>query len=145
MNKSLALAACLAMLTPASGSGQRTVKPVEWPFYGGDQGGTKYSTLDQINRDTVARLGPAWEWKTGEQPLPQFGTTPGAFQNTPIMIDNVLYLSTPYTASSPRADTGRELWSYDPKAYEDGAAASGQASSTAASPRGATARSCGSS
>ena len=40
---------------------RRTAKPVEWPFYGGDQGGTKYSPLDQINRENVgaarARLG----------------------------------------------------------------------------------------
>jgi len=127
MKKAVSLLTLLALLAPASGSAQRTVKPVEWPFYGGDQGGTKYSTLDQINRDTVARLEPAWEWKTGEQPLPQFGTTPGAFQNTPIMIDNVLYLSTPYNrVVALDADTGRELWSYDPKAYEDGMPASGQ-------------------
>ena len=121
MNKVLAVAACLAMLAPASGSAQRTVTPVEWPFYGGDQAGTKYSTVDQINRDTVSRLEIAWEWKPGEQVLPQFGTTPGAFQNTPIMIDNVLYLSTPYNrvvALDPKS--GRELWSYDPKAYVAG-------------------------
>ena len=69
----------------------------------------------------------AWEWKTGEQPFPQFGTTPGAFENTPIMIDNVLYLSTPYNrVVALDAETGRELWSYDPKAYEEGAPASGQ-------------------
>ena len=83
MTKAMALAACLALLAPAAGSAQRGVKPVEWPFYGGDQGGTKYSPLEQINRDTVGRLEVAWEWKTGEQPFPQFGTTPGAFENTP--------------------------------------------------------------
>jgi quinoprotein glucose dehydrogenase len=127
MKKALVLAVTLAALVPASGSAQRTVKPVEWPFYGGDQGGTKYSPLEQINRDTVGRLEVAWEWKTGEQPFPQFGTTPGAFENTPIMIDNVLYLSTPYNrVVALDAETGRELWSYDPKAYEEGAPASGQ-------------------
>jgi len=127
MTRSIALAACLAVLTPAAGSAQRTAKPVEWPFYGGDQGGAKYSTLDQINRETVGRLELAWEWKTGEQVLPQFGTTPGAFENTPIMIDNVLYLSTPYNrVVALDADTGRQLWSYDPKAYEEGPPASGQ-------------------
>jgi glucose dehydrogenase len=127
MKKSVAVVACLAMLAPAAGSAQRPVKPVEWPFYGGDQGGGKYSTLEQINRDTVGRLELAWEWKTGEQALPQFGTTPGAFENTPIMIDSVVYLSTPYNrVVALDADTGRELWAYDPKAYEEGAPASGQ-------------------
>ncbi len=38
-----------------------------WPFYGGDQGGSKYSTLDEINRSTVSRLKVAWEWSTGEK------------------------------------------------------------------------------
>jgi quinoprotein glucose dehydrogenase len=32
----------------------------DWPFYGGDQGGAKYSPLADINRETVARLAPAW-------------------------------------------------------------------------------------
>jgi hypothetical protein len=33
---------------------------------------------------------------TGEKALEDFGTRPGNFQDTPLMIDNVLYLSTPY-------------------------------------------------
>ena len=51
----------------------------------------------------------------------QFGTRPGNFQATPLMIDNVLYLSTPYNrVVALNADTGAELWAFDPKAYEDG-------------------------
>src|SRR5690349_10353899 len=68
----------------------------DWPFYGGDQAGTKYSPLADINRETVRRLAPAWEWAPHEKALPDFGTRPGAFEVTPLMIDNVLYLSTPY-------------------------------------------------
>ena len=106
---------------------QKSVKPVEWPYYGGDQGGTKYSPVDQINRGNVARLALAWEWKTGERRLLEFGTQPGAFENTPLMIGDVVYLSTPYNrAVALDADTGRELWSFDPKAYEEGMPSSGQ-------------------
>ena len=68
---------------------------IEWPFYGGDQAGTKYSRAAEINRSTVGRLDVAWTWKPGEKPLAEFRTQPGAFQNTPLMIDNVLYVSTP--------------------------------------------------
>jgi len=94
---------------------------VEWPFYGGDQGGAKYSPVADINPSNVARLAVAWEWKTGEKALAQFGTRPGNFQVTPLMIDNVLYFSTPYNrVVALHADTGAELWSYDPKTYEDG-------------------------
>jgi len=93
----------------------------EWPHYGSDAGESHYSALDQINRGNVAKLKVAWEWQTGEVPLPDFKTTPGAFEATPIMIGEVLYLSTPYNrVVALEAETGRSLWAYDPKAYEDG-------------------------
>lgn len=93
----------------------------DWPAYGGDPAETHYSPLTRINRENVRNLKPAWEWKTGEAPIAEFQTTPGAFEVTPLMIDGVLYLSTPYNrvvALDP--DTGKPRWSYDPKAYEDG-------------------------
>lgn len=94
---------------------------VDWPVYGGDAGGTKYSALADINAANVAKLSMAWEWKAGEKALDAFGTRPGNFQTTPIMIGNVLYFSTPYNrVVAVNADTGAELWAYDPKAYEDG-------------------------
>ncbi len=95
--------------------------PEEWPYAGGDQGSIKYSTLTQINTGNVSKLKPAWQWHSGEKPMEEFGTTPGMFETTPIMIGGVLYFSTPYNrviALDPA--TGRERWSYDPKAYEDG-------------------------
>ena len=40
---------------------------------------------------------------------------------TPLMVDGVLYLSTPlYQAAAVNARTGRTLWVYDPKAYASG-------------------------
>jgi quinoprotein glucose dehydrogenase len=66
-------------------------------------------------------LSVAWEWKTGEKALEAVGTRPGNFQTTPLMIDNVLYFSTPYNrVVALDADSGAELWAYDPKAYDDG-------------------------
>src|SRR5947209_16004474 len=119
---------CLALAAAIAGLGARRHSSAadanaeqDWPFYGGDQGGTKYSPLADINRETVARLAPAWEWSTREKALPEFGTRPGAFEVTPLMIDNVLYLSTPYNrVVALNADTGAEIWAVDPKAYEDG-------------------------
>ena len=93
----------------------------EWAFYGGDQGGTKFSPLTDINTANVSTLKVAWEWAVREKALPAFGTRPGNFQATPLMIDNVLYFSTPYNrVVALNAETGAELWAYDPKAYEDG-------------------------
>ena len=99
----------------------------DWRYYAADQAASHYSPLDQITASNVARLAVAWEWKPGEKIHPQFGTRPGAFQNTPLMIDNVLYVSTPYNqVAALDAATGRELWRYDPKAYEDGQPPNGQ-------------------
>jgi glucose dehydrogenase len=36
----------------------------EWPSYGGDAGGMRYSPLTQINRDNVSRLKVAWVFHT---------------------------------------------------------------------------------
>lgn len=102
-------------------TGQNRSVEVEWRYYGGDTGSRKYSPLDDINRDNLRRLSVVWTWATGDGPREEFATRPGQFQNTPLMIDGVLYASTPYNrvvALDP--ETGVERWSYDPKAYEDG-------------------------
>ena len=101
--------------------------PGEWPYYAADAAATHYSPLDQITPENVSRLKQAWEWKPGEVPFEEYGTRPGAFQNTPLMIDGVLYVSTPYNqVAALDAETGRELWRYNPEAYKEGQPASGQ-------------------
>jgi len=90
----------------------------EWPAWGGDLAATKYSTLTDINRGNVAQLTKAWEWATNETPNAAPRTRPGNFQATPLMIGDTLYLSTSYNrVVALDASSGREFWSYDPKAY----------------------------
>jgi quinoprotein glucose dehydrogenase len=94
---------------------------VEWPVYGGDQAGTKFSPLAHINRQNVQTLRLAWEWKTGDAPNEKFGTRPGMFENTPLMIGGVVYVTTPYNrVVALEAETGAEIWSYDPQSIVDG-------------------------
>jgi glucose dehydrogenase len=38
----------------------------EWRFYGGNPGGTRFSPLQQINRQNVGVLKRAWTYHTGE-------------------------------------------------------------------------------
>ena len=93
----------------------------EWSYYGADQAATKYSSLEQIHRGNVERLEIAWEWQTGERAEKAFGTRPGKFEATPILIDNVLYLSTSYSrVVALDAETGQSLWTYDPETYRLG-------------------------
>ena len=83
-----------------------------WRTYGGDSGNTHYSTLDQINRHTVARLVPAWTYHSAPG-----ATLPASseLQVNPIVIDGVMYGRNPlYNVFAIDAVTGRELWSYNP-------------------------------
>jgi glucose dehydrogenase len=108
-------------IQPDRGQAPQSDREQDWAFYGGDQGGTKYSPLADVTASNAPRLTVAWEWSTGEKALDRFGTRPGNFQATPLMIGNVLYLSTPYNrVVALNAETGTELWAFDPKAYEDG-------------------------
>jgi quinoprotein glucose dehydrogenase len=96
-------------------------RQVEWPYYGGDPGGSRYSPLTDINAGNLSRLRVAWQWKHWETRLAEFGTTPGFFENTPLMIDGVLYVTTPYnSAAALDAETGKELWRFDGEAYKLG-------------------------
>lgn len=98
-----------------------TEQLVEWPAYGGDPGGSKYSPLADIDRNNAGRLRIVWRWRTGERPLPEYGTSPGKFEATPIMIQDALYVSTPYNrVVALDATSGKELWAYDPHSYEAG-------------------------
>ncbi|HEY7172431.1 MAG TPA: pyrroloquinoline quinone-dependent dehydrogenase [Vicinamibacterales bacterium] len=87
-----------------------TMPAGEWWYYGGDSAGTKYSPLDQIDRDTVKTLRVAWRWKTDN-----FGASPEYnLEATPLMVKGVLYT----TAGTRRAvvaidaATGETLWMY---------------------------------
>src|SRR5580700_1995180 len=93
--------------------------PQEWPVYAADPAATHYSPLTDINRSNIDRLAVAWEWKTGDERVDApAGTRPGSFENTPLMIDDVLYVSTPYNrVAALDAETGAEKWTYDPHAY----------------------------
>lgn len=103
---------------------------VDWPVYGGDPGGMKYSPLTTINRDNVRQLALAWEWVVGERAIEATATTkaarPGNFQTTPLVINDTMYLSTPFNrVVALDANTGRELWSYDPRPYSWGQPSNG--------------------
>ena len=95
----------------------QSVSNDEWRSYGRDAGGVRYSPLEQINRQNVARLKRAWTFHTGEV-SPDMRNTDNhqipAFESTPIEVDGVLYFSTPGTrVIAVEAETGNKLWEYD--------------------------------
>ena len=118
---------CTAALVAAAlvaGTAAAQAQPggmVEWPYVGSDQAHSKYSVLRDVSGASVGRLEIAWQWDPAEQPLPEYNARPGAFEATPIMVGNVLYLSTMYNrVVALDAETGRELWAFDPRAYDSG-------------------------
>ncbi len=96
----------------------------EWRFYGGDAGGTRFSALQQINRSNVGRLKRAWTYHMGE--IDRGGNETdrhhvAPFESTPLMVDGVLYFSTPSNrVIALKAETGKEIWQFDPQAGHSG-------------------------
>lgn len=87
----------------------------DWPAYGGDDGGTRYSAARQITRDNVARLAPAWTYHTGEVERRGAAFERSATEVTPILAEGKLVFCTPFdrvVALDPA--TGREIWVFDP-------------------------------
>lgn len=89
----------------------------EWRSYGNDPGGMRFSPLGQINKQNVARLERAWTYHTGEiDESVRKGKNVLAFQCTPLAVDDSLYLITPRNrVIALTAETGQELWKYDPQ------------------------------
>lgn len=93
----------------------RDERPGEWRSYGRDAGGSRYSPLTQITRDNVGRLAQAWVYHHGE-PLPEAGREGPAFESTPLVVGDFLYVTSPagrVIALDP--ETGAERWTFDPK------------------------------
>ena len=126
MKRFVATVATIALvaLDQASASLASAQEPgamIEWPYVGAGQAHTKYSSVEDITAANVGELEIVWQWEPNERPLEEYGTRPGQFLATPIMIGNVLYLSTMYMrVAALDAETGEELWTFDPKAYEGG-------------------------
>ncbi|HEY8549281.1 MAG TPA: pyrroloquinoline quinone-dependent dehydrogenase [Vicinamibacterales bacterium] len=88
----------------------------QWPAYGGDPGGTRYSPLTTITRENVGRLAVAWTYRTGELGQNARSGDKLTFEATPVHFDGRLYLSTAFgrtIALDPA--TGREIWTFDPE------------------------------
>ncbi len=89
--------------------------PGDWPTYGGDPGGRRYSKLSQINRTNVSTLKLAWTYRTGELGQDSTVTSKLTFEATPILFRETLYLSTAFgKVIALDAMTGRERWTFDP-------------------------------
>jgi quinoprotein glucose dehydrogenase len=88
-----------------------------WDYWGGDQGGTRFSKLDQITPANVDRLVRAWAYRTGDlASRPPEAMKRTKFEATPLLVEDSLILCSPFNeviALDP--GTGTEKWRFDPK------------------------------
>jgi alcohol dehydrogenase (cytochrome c) len=106
----LALALVPAIL-PAQGLDPAALlkQPVnEWPTYNGDYSGRRFSPLTQINSSNVQNLSLAWATR--------FSSTNAAtgvqIKATPLLVNDVLYFTSPNNVWAADVRTGHELWHY---------------------------------
>lgn len=105
----LATAAAFCSIVPIGDD----VKDADWPVYGGNNAGNRYSPLVQVNKDNVQNLKPAWTYDTGENNKP--GERGMDIQCQPIVIDGVMYGTTPrLKVFAIDAASGKEIWKFDP-------------------------------
>jgi quinoprotein glucose dehydrogenase len=111
----------------------------EWPTYGNDQGGMRYSPLTQITPANVTKLEKAWTFNMRPAYLDVPAANPGAgrggrggaaaagrggrgftpprfsaSQMTPLVANGLMFLATPYRrVTALDAETGKQVWAYD--------------------------------
>ena len=86
-----------------------TAKPEQWAIQTGDYANTRYSELDQINRDNVGDLRVAWTFSTGVL---------RGHEGSPLVIDDIMYVHTPFPNNVYALDLnndGKILWRYEPQ------------------------------
>jgi acido-empty-quinoprotein group A len=110
--KSAKIGIVVGLLTQTAGVGQMLdpakllQKPTDsWPTYNGDYSGRRYSELKRINASNVHGLSLAW--------VTRYGSGPGiTIKSTPLLVNGVLYFTSPNNVWAADARTGRELWHY---------------------------------
>jgi quinoprotein glucose dehydrogenase len=111
---SLVFVSALPTMSYASGQIQIAERN-DWPAYGADAGGTRYSAESQINRSNVSSLKVAWTYRTGANDKPTKLKRKAAFESTPILVAGKLLLTTPYDhVIALEPEIGAKLWEYDP-------------------------------
>ncbi|MGJ8669536.1 MAG: PQQ-dependent dehydrogenase, methanol/ethanol family [Oceanococcus sp.] len=114
MNKVLKGVAYAALMLCASAQAaidnkalNNNVDGANWAAWGRTFDEQRYSPLDEINRDTVSRLGLAWTYELDDV---------WSVSSQPLAVDGVIYLAVGYSVvHAIDARSGQKLWTYDPK------------------------------
>ena len=95
----------------------------DWPTFGHDPAGTRYSPLAQINATNVTRLNRVWTFHMSPdlrgdsgptaETMEAHGPIGRAGEATPLVINGRMYLTTPYNqVVALEPETGKLIWAY---------------------------------
>lgn len=88
----------------------------EWAAYGGTQNGQRFSSLDQINPQTINKLSVAWEYHTGDLRDADKDAGEYTFEATPLKVNNRVYVCTPHNeVHAINPESGKPDWKYTPE------------------------------
>ena len=80
---------------------RKVTSQTDWPSYHGGTRGYRHTELTQIGRGNVHQLGPVWTFPMNVR---------GAVQNTPVVVDGIMYISSRNEAWALDAGSGRQVW-----------------------------------
>src|SRR5438874_704456 len=107
------VASVLALFSGAAPANDELIKlskdPNQWVMPTGNYANTRYSELNQINKDNVKNLRPVWTFSTGVL---------RGHEGGPLVIGDIMYVHTPFPNNVFALDlnnNGRILWKYEPK------------------------------
>ena len=112
-----------ALLIPAVATSATADEQGNWREYNGDKTASRYTPAPTVTTDSVKSMKVAWRWSMPSNDLAESNPDLRTWVNqaTPLAVDGVLYTSSPlYLVSAIDGATGETLWTYDPRAYDDG-------------------------
>ena len=101
--RSAALKGCATVALCAVALCAAVAAQSEWPTYHGDFSGQRHSKLTQISPDNVRQLTLVWAFQTGQTQQ---------IKSTPILVNGVIYITTPDNIWAIDARSARQLWRY---------------------------------
>jgi PQQ-dependent dehydrogenase (methanol/ethanol family) len=113
-----ALVACLLSSTGAQSVAQSEAGPkTDWPLGHGNIRNDRYSALNEINKQTVSKLGAAWV----SEPYDDGANS----RATPVVQDGIMYIAAGAKVYALEAVTGRRVWVQDTAEFKSAVAVAG--------------------
>jgi alcohol dehydrogenase (cytochrome c) len=94
----------LHLLRRAGAQFREVTSSVDWPTFHGDMSGNRYTTMTQITKDNVKNLGARWVYTMRNAQ---------GLQDTPQVVNGVMYVTNVNTCIALDAGSGRFLWQWN--------------------------------